>query len=62
MKQQEKEDKSWEPIVPTQSMPDGCLTKREYFAGLALQGILSNPNQKALSVGYGCTRTSLYRH
>lgn len=21
-----------------------CLTKREYFAGLAMQGLLSNPN------------------
>ena len=41
------------PIVETNSYPYGevrmeCtfagLTKREYFAGLAMQGILANPN------------------
>lgn len=42
-----------EPAFPTagiqnneESLPVGGLTKREYFAGLAMQGLLANPSVK----------------
>ena len=31
-------------IVPTEYDPEGGLTKREFFAAMAMQGYLSNPS------------------
>ena len=41
-----------------QEFPQG-VTKKEYFAAMALQGILANPDPESLGIGHGYTASSL---
>ena len=40
-----KSEQPINPIFNADGVPNFGLTKREYFAGLAMQGLLSNPCQ-----------------
>lgn len=37
------------PAFPSASNPYGCITKRQYYAGMAMQGMLSNPEARIMS-------------
>lgn len=45
-----KKNESAFPIIAEDYIIDGGLTKREYFAAMALQGLLSNNNNYVYSV------------
>ena len=45
--------KSQHRFVPEYSIMTGGLTKREYFAGLAMQGLISSFTEKASYGGWG---------
>lgn len=52
---------NWDLSGLKNGMQDG-LTKREYFAGLALQGLCSNPNIKDALKGAGAGVCDFYAH
>ena len=49
-----------DPAMPTSDKVYGGLTKREYFAGLAMQGLLAGPNIDDLSADQVASDAAIY--